>query len=75
MVHSRIAKEDLDSEMTVVRNEWEMVENSPYAVLWKRTLSAAFQWHNYGNAPIGARSDIENAPIERLRAFYGKYYR
>ena len=74
MVNSFIAQEDLDSEMTVVRNEWEAGENSPQGVLQKRILSAAYDWHNYGNATIGARADIENVPIDRLQAFYRKYY-
>src|SRR5690606_26965727 len=33
MVNSRISQEDLDSEMTVVRNEFERRENSPSAVV------------------------------------------
>ena len=74
MINSFIAKEDLDSEMTVVRNEYERGENSPQGVLMKRVMSAAFQWHNYGKTTIGARSDLENVPIERLQAFYRKYY-
>ncbi|MBX2965777.1 MAG: insulinase family protein [Cyclobacteriaceae bacterium] len=74
MVNSFIAKKDLDSEMTVVRNEFESGENSPFRVLMQRTMSAAFDWHNYGKSTIGARSDIENVSIERLQAFYKKYY-
>ncbi len=74
MVNSFIAAEDLESEMTVVRNEWEAGENSPQQVLVKRMQSVAFDWHNYGNSTIGARSDIENVPIDRLQAFYHKYY-
>ena len=74
MVHSFIAKKDLESEMTVVRNEFEAGENSPENVLTERVLSTAFLWHNYGKSTIGARSDIENAPIERLQGFYHKYY-
>ncbi len=74
MVNSFIAQKDLDSEMTVVRNEFEMGENNPIAVLFKRVLSVAYDWHNYGNLPIGARSDIEGVPIENLQAFYRKYY-
>jgi len=74
MVNSYIAKKDLDSEMTVVRNEFEMGENSPFGVLLDRIFSAAFDWHNYGKSTIGARSDIENVPIDRLQAFYRKYY-
>ncbi len=74
MVNSFIAKKDLDSEMTVVRNEFESGENSPQGVLFKRLLATAFDWHNYSNTTIGARSDIENVPIERLQAFYRTYY-
>ncbi|HVL34655.1 MAG TPA: pitrilysin family protein, partial [Burkholderiales bacterium] len=75
MVNAFIAKEDLDSEMTVVRNEFEMGENNSGSVLFQRMQALAFTWHNYGNAVIGARSDIENAPIEALRAFYRAWYR
>lgn len=74
MVASRIAKSDLDSEMSVVRNEFELGENKPSSVLFERMMSTAYLWHNYGNTPIGARSDIENVPIERLQAFYRTYY-
>jgi zinc protease len=74
MVNSFIAKKDLDSEMTVVRNEFEAGENSPFNVLLERMLSTAYLWHNYGKSTIGARSDIENVPIERLQAFYRTYY-
>lgn len=74
MVNSFIAKKDLDSEMTVVRNEMEMGENSPFNILMERVLSTAYLWHNYGKSTIGARSDVEDVPIERLQAFYHKYY-
>ncbi len=74
MVNSYIAKKDLDSEFSVVRNEFESGENDPSGVLMERVLSTAYLWHNYGNSTIGARADIENVPIERLQAFYRKYY-
>jgi zinc protease len=74
MVNSFVARKDLESEMTVVRNEFEAGENSPSSVLFERMLATAYLWHNYGNTTIGARSDIENVPIERLQAFYRKYY-
>ena len=74
MVNSFIAKKDLDSEMTVVRNEFESGENSPFGVLLNRVLATSFLWHNYGKTTIGARSDLENVPIERLQAFYKTYY-
>jgi zinc protease len=74
MVDSFIAKKDLDSEMTVVRNEFERGENSPFSSVLERMMSAAFAWHNYGKTTIGAKSDLENVPIDRLKAFYKKYY-
>ena len=74
MIHSFVRKEDLDSEMTVVRNEFEMGENSAGSVLFQRMQRLAFGFHNYGNPVIGARSDIESVPIERLRAFYRTWY-
>jgi len=74
MINSLIAKKDLDSEMTVVRNEFERGENDPSSVLEERVLSTAFLWHNYGHSTIGARSDIENVPIDRLQAFYHRHY-
>jgi zinc protease len=74
MVNSYIAKKDLDSEMTVVRNEYESGENDPENILEERVMSTAYLWHNYGKSTIGARSDIENVPIERLQAFYHRWY-
>ncbi len=74
MVNSFIAKDDLTSEMTVVRNEMEMGENNPGRILFERTLSAMYDWHNYGKSTIGARADVENVDISRLQAFYRQYY-
>src|SRR5690606_2952896 len=74
MVNSLIAKEDLDAEMTVVRNEMERGENSPFQMLMQQMQATAFRWHNYGNSTIGARSDVENVDIAQLRAFYHQYY-
>ena len=74
MLNSRVAREDLDSEMTVVRNEFEMGENNPGSVLLQRMQQVAYQWHNYGNPVIGERADIERVPIEKLQAFYRTWY-
>lgn len=74
MTNSFIAKKDLDTEMTVVRNEFEMGENKPISVMLKRMQSMMYDWHAYGRSTIGARSDIENVPIENLQAFYRKWY-
>lgn len=74
LVNSFVRAEDLMSEFTVVRNEFERGENSPQSVLYRRVMAAAYEWHNYGKTTIGNRSDIERVPIYNLRAFYQKYY-
>ncbi|HEX3098786.1 MAG TPA: pitrilysin family protein [Usitatibacter sp.] len=74
MVSSFISRQDLSSEMTVVRNEYEEGENSPFSVLLKRMQSVAYDWHAYGRSTIGNRSDIENVDIPHLQAFYNLYY-
>src|SRR2546423_12811186 len=74
MINSFVAKKDLDSEMTVVRNEFEAGENNPFAILFQRAMETAYIWHGYGKPTIGSRADIENVPIERLQAFYHKFY-
>jgi zinc protease len=74
LVNSFVAKKDLDTEMTVVRNEFEVSETNPGRVLHQGVRALAFRWHNYGRAVIGNRADIEQVPIESLQAFYKKYY-
>jgi zinc protease len=46
MVGMTMLKKDLDTEMTVVRNEMESGENSPLNVLHERVLAAAYNFHN-----------------------------
>jgi len=74
MVNMTMEKKDLDTEMTVVRNEMESGENSPTNVLEERVLAAAYNFHNYGKTVIGARTDVERVPVENLAVFYRKYY-
>jgi zinc protease len=74
LLNSLIRREDLATEMTVVRNEFERGENTPAYILNQRMMAAAYQWHNYGKSTIGNRSDIERVPIENLQAFYHKWY-
>src|SRR5437868_6170464 len=74
MVNSRIVDEDLATEMTVVRNEFEMDENDPTHVLHDQMFSAAYRWHNYGKTTIGNRSDIERVAVKNLKTFYENYY-
>ncbi|XLZ67983.1 pitrilysin family protein [Massilia sp. SR12] len=80
MINSPISQDDLwnnktqKGEMTVVRNEFESGESDPFRVTLERTMSVAFDWHNYGKSTIGARSDIEGVSVDRLRGFYKRYY-
>jgi len=75
MMNSFVKREDLMSEFTVVRSEFERGENNPVAILFQRMQAASFEWHNYGKSTIGNRTDIEKVPVDSLKAFYKKYYR
>jgi zinc protease len=74
MVNSKILPEELKKEFSVVRNEFELDENSPSNVLNERVLSTMYLWHNYGKSTIGSKEDIERVKAENLKAFYKKYY-
>ncbi|HKK18433.1 MAG TPA: pitrilysin family protein, partial [Opitutales bacterium] len=74
MRNLRIRKEDLASEMTVVRNEYERGENNPVRTLIKELFATAFMAHTYGHPTIGWKSDIESSTPEKLRDFYDTYY-
>jgi zinc protease len=74
MLTAKLDGGDLAKEFQVVRNELEIEENSPAAILEQRLLRVAYSWHGYGRDIIGSKSDIENVPIEKLRAFYRLYY-
>lgn len=71
---ARIEESDRQSEMPVVRNEFERGENLPTEALEKELWSAAFIAHPYHHSTIGWRSDIEKVSIERLKAFYDEFY-
>ena len=74
MRFSFLRDEDRQPEMTVVRNEYERGENSPFDVLDKNIWATAYQAHPYHHSTIGWRSDIENVSTERLKEFYDVYY-
>ena len=74
MVNVKFTKQLLDTEMTVVRNEFERGENSPQSILRERVEATAYLWHNYGKSTIGSKDDLEKVPVDRLAAFYHKYY-
>ncbi len=74
MRRALLRDEDRVPEMTVVRNEFERGENSPFQVLYKQTFAAAFREHPYHHPTIGWRSDIEGVSTARLREFYDTFY-
>jgi zinc protease len=74
MINSPIKADDLATEFSVVRNEFESGENSPERVLSQRMTAVAYEWHNYGKSTIGNRSDIERVPVDNLREFYRRFY-
>lgn len=74
LINCPIKPEDLATEFSVVRNEFESGENSPEGVLAQRMTAVAYEWHNYGKSTIGNRTDIERVPVDSLRAFYKKFY-
>jgi zinc protease len=69
-----IRDSDRAPEMTVVRNEYERGENSPFQVLYKETFATAFREHPYHHPTIGWRADIEGVTTERLKEFYDVFY-
>ncbi len=74
MVTSSILQSDLDTEFSVVRNEFEIRENDLSGILRERVFSSAYLWHNYGKNPIGSNEDIERVKATSLKNFYKKYY-
>ena len=74
MRNLRLLDSDRQPEMTVVRNEYERGENSPFMALYKEIYHTAFVAHPYHHSTIGHRSDIEKVKIEQLRAFYDTFY-
>ena len=74
MRNAYIKEEDRQSEMTVVRNEFERGQNSPSGVLDENIWATAYQAHPYHHSTIGWKADIENVSIERLKEFYDTFY-
>ena len=69
-----ILDSERQSEMSVVRNEYEIGENDPSNALWKNVIATAIQAHPYHWDTIGYRSDIEGVTTEKLREHYKTYF-
>ncbi len=74
MRRALLRDEDRVPEMTVVRNEFERGENSPFQVLYKHSFATAFREHPYHHPTIGWKTDIEGVSTARLREFYDTFY-
>ncbi len=69
-----LRESDRQSEMTVVRNEFERGKNEPDNVLYEEVAATAYQALPYHHPTIGWRSDIEHVPIQKLKVFYDTFY-
>src|SRR6202789_400057 len=74
MRHLWLHEADRQSEMTVVRNEYERGKNDPDNVLLEEVTEAAYRALPYHHPTIGWKSDIEHVPIAKLREFYDTFY-
>jgi zinc protease len=74
MRHLWLREADRESEMTVVRNEYERGKNDPDNVLMEEVTEAAYVALPYHHPTIGWKSDIEHVPIAKLREFYDTFY-
>src|SRR5581483_3119107 len=54
--------------------EFERGKNNPEERLNEEVTAAAYEALPYHHSTIGWRSDIENVPIQKLRAFYDTFY-
>src|SRR5687768_15380124 len=69
-----ILDSERQSEMSVVRNEYEIGENDPSNALFKNVIGTAVQAHPYHWDTIGYRSDIEGVTTEKLREHYKNFF-
>jgi zinc protease len=69
-----ILDSERQSEMSVVRNEYEIGENDPSNALFKNVVGTAVQAHPYHWDTIGYRSDIEGVTTEKLREHYKNFF-
>src|SRR5450631_1173566 len=74
MRHLWLHEADRQSEMTVVRNEFERGKNDPDSVLMEEVTAAVFEALPYHHPTIGWKSDIEHVPITKLHEFYDTFY-
>ena len=74
MQRALILDSERRSEMSVVRNEYEIGENDPARALRKALVATAIQAHPYHWDTLGYRSDIEGVSTEKLREHYRAFF-
>ena len=74
MRNALLLAEDVESERTVILNEFDRGENEPTRKLYHEVWSSAFSAHPYHHPTIGWRSDIESVTASDLRGFYNRFY-
>jgi zinc protease len=65
---------EVESERTVILNEFDRGENQPIRKLYHALWSTAFEAHTYHHPTIGWRQDIETITADGLRSFYDRFY-
>lgn len=65
---------EVESERTVILNEFDRGENQPIRKLYHALWSTAFEAHTYHHPTIGWRQDIESITPEGLRSYYDRFY-
>ena len=66
--------EEVESERTVILNEFDRGENEPLRKLYHALWSTAFEAHTYHHPTIGWRQDIETITPDGLRSYYDRFY-
>jgi zinc protease len=72
---AELKADDLAKESKIVENEFDIGESNPVGLLYKALLGAMYDFHAYARSPIGTLEDFRALKIEKIRAFYKKYYR
>jgi len=70
-----IAKEKLDEQRAVVKNEKREGENKPGGKLYYRIYEGVYpKDHPYHHSTIGSMEDLDNASLEDVKAWFTQYY-
>ncbi len=74
MQNSRIDKDEVELERSVIVSELEGNRNNPTNIAYEHLKSTAFDVHTYRNPVIGWRQDLDNINSKNMREFYETYY-